>query len=73
MATIMYMRTGHAYRVSDTLTLQQVNDQLNGNINRFIEVPLSTEAATLPGTPGVGQNVQHLFITPDTVSHFIVV
>jgi len=73
MATMIYMRTGAAYRVADSLTLQQVNDALNGNQDRFIEVPLSPEATTQPGTPGAGQIVQHLFITPDSVSHFVVI
>ena len=72
MATIMYMRTGHAYRVADSLTLNNVNDALNGSQNRFIEVPLAPDAAAQAGTPGVGQAVQHLFITPDSVSHFVV-
>lgn len=73
MATVLYMRSGHAYRVSDALTLTQVNDALNGNPDRFVEVPLAPDAATQAGTPGVGQQVQHLFITPTSVSHFVVI
>ena len=73
MSTFIIMRTGHQYQVSDGLTLQQVNDKLNGSQDRFIEVPLAPNAATQPGTPGTGETLQHLFITPDTVSHFIVV
>lgn len=73
MATILYLRTGHVYRVSDSLTLQQVNDALNTSQDRFISVPLASNAAVAPGTPGEGQNIQALFITPDSVSHFIVV
>lgn len=73
MATILYMRTGHAYRVADSLTLQQVNDSLNTNPDRFIEVPLAPDAAQQAGTPGQGQVIQHLFVTPGSVSHFIVV
>lgn len=73
MATVLYMRSGHAYRVADSLTLAQVNDALNGNQDRFIEVPLAPDAATQPGTPGVGEQIQHLFITPDSVSHFVVI
>ena len=67
------MRTGHQYQVSDALTLQQVNDKLNSSSDRFIEVPLAPNSATVPGTPGAGSEVQHLYVTPDTVSHFIVV
>lgn len=73
MGTFIIMRTGHQYQVSDGLTLQQVNDKLNGSQDRFIEVPLAANAATQPGTPGAGEQVQHLFITPESVSHFIVV
>ncbi len=74
MATIIYMRTGHAYRVDPALTLAQVNSALDATTNRFLEVPLDPAgAAVTAGTPGVGENVQHLFITPDSVSHFIVV
>jgi len=73
MATILIMRTGHQYRVSDSLTLQQVNDALDSNPNRFLEVPLAPDAATAAGTPGTGQTIQHLFLTPESVSHFIVI
>lgn len=74
MATIIYLRTGHAYRVADNLTLNAVNDRLNGNTDRFTEVPLAPDAANVSaGTPGEGLDVQHLYITPDSVSHFIVV
>lgn len=73
MSTIIYMRTGHAYRVADTLTLAQVNAALDSNPNRFVEVPLAPNAAVSPGTPGEGSDIQHLFITPDSVSHFVVV
>lgn len=71
--TIIYLRTGHAYRVADDLTLQQVNDALDANPNRFVEVPLAPNAAVMPGTPGEGLAIQHLFITPDSVSHFVVI
>ena len=73
MSTFIIMRTGHRYQVSDSLTLQQVNDTLNSTMDRFVEVPLAAAAATQAGTPGAGENVQHLFITPGSVSHFIVV
>lgn len=75
MATIIIMRTGHAYRVDPSLTLAAVNDALNGNTDRFIPVPLDPAGAVVgAGTPpGEGQDVQSLFITPDSVSHFIVV
>jgi len=73
VATFIIMRTGHRYQVSDGLTLQQVNDKLNSSQDRFVEVPLAPDAARAPGTPGADEQVQHLFITPDSVSHFIVV
>jgi len=73
MATIIIMRTGHAYQVADSLTLQQVNDKLDTNPNRFVEVPLAPDGAVGPGTPGVTGTVDRLFITPDSVSHFVVV
>lgn len=73
MATILYMRTGHAYRVADSLTLTAVNDALNGSTDRFIEVPLAPNSAQFAGTPGQGENIQHLFITPMSVSHFVVI
>jgi hypothetical protein len=65
--------SGHAYRVADSLTLAQVNAALNQSLDRFIEVPLGTPAAPIGGTPGAGEAIQHLYITPDTVSHFIVI
>lgn len=73
--TIIFLRTGHAYRVADSLTLTQVNDKLNTNPDRFIEVPLYTGpggAAIQAGTPGEGWAVTNLFITPSSVSHFVV-
>ncbi len=70
---VVYLHTGHAYRVSDALTVQQVNDAVSQTLNRFIEVPLHPDGATVPGTPGVGQTITHLFLTPDSVSHFVVV
>lgn len=73
MSILLYMRTGHAYRVADSLTLAQVNDTLDNNPNRFVEVPLAPNAAAGAGTPGEGMNIQHLFITPDSVSHFVVI
>lgn len=73
MATIIIMRTGHQYRVADGLTLEAVNDALNGNPDRFVPVPLADNAAVTPGTPGGGEIVQALYITPGSVSHFIVV
>lgn len=73
MTTIIYLRTGDAYRVADSLTLADVNDALNGNQDRFIPVPLAPAAAVNPGTPGTGQDVEALYITPDSVSHFIVI
>jgi len=73
MAIVMYMRTGHAYRVSDSLTLGAVNDALNSNPDRFVEVPVAPDAAFVAGTPGQGLQVKNLFITPSSVSHFIVV
>ena len=74
MATIIIMRTGHQYRIDPSLTLNQVNDKLNSNPDRFLEVPLDPAGATMsPSTPGEGETVTHLFITPDSVSHFIVV
>jgi len=73
VGTFIIMRTGHRYQVADSLTLANVNDALNGSSDRFLEVPLAPNAATQPGTPGAGETVQHLFITPDSVSHFIVV
>ena len=74
MATIIYMRTGHAYRVDPGLTLEAVNDALNASQDRFLEVPLDPDgAAVAPGTPGVGQDVRALFITPESVSHFVVI
>ena len=73
MAIMLIMRTGHQYRVADSLTLTAVNDTLDANPNRFVEVPLAADAAAGPGTPGEGKPVQHLFITPDSVSHFVVV
>lgn len=73
MATILIMRTGHQYRVADSLTLEAVNDALNSNPDRFIEVPLAPNAAAVAGTPGEGQVVQHLFITPGSVSHFVLI
>lgn len=69
---VLYMRTGHAYRVSDNLTFQQVNDALDTNPNRFIEVP-GPIAAMGAGTPGENEQLDHLFVTPDSVSHFIVI
>jgi len=73
MATFIIMRTGHQYQIADGLTLQQVNDKLNSTTDRFIEVPLSPSSAVQAGTPGAGMDIQHLFITPMSVSHFIVV
>lgn len=73
MSIQIILRTGHTYRVADTLTLQSVNDTLNGNQDRFIPVPLAPSAAVTPGTPGAGQEVQQLYITPDSVSHFVVI
>lgn len=73
MATMIYLRTGHAYRVADTLTLANVNDALDGNPDRFVEVPLHPDGAVVAGTPGQGEQIQHLFITPDSVSHFVVI
>lgn len=73
MATIIYMRTGHSYRVDPNLTLDAVNQKLNSSNDRFLEVPLASPAAVSPGTLGTGEDVQHLYITPDSVSHFIVV
>lgn len=72
MTTILYMRTGHAYRVSDSLTLQGVNDALDTNPDRFIEVP-GPVTAVAAGTPGQGETIAHLLITPSSVSHFVVV
>jgi len=71
MAIILYMRAGHAYRVSDNLTFQQVNDALDTNPHRFIEVP-GPITAVGAGTPGEGQQITHLFVTPDSISHFVV-
>ena len=70
MATYLVLRTGHQYRVADSLTLAQVNDALNTNPDRFVSVPLHPDAATVTGTPGLGQTLTGLFITPGTVSHF---
>ncbi len=72
MAIILYMHTGHAYRVADSLTLAAVNDALDSNPERFVQVPLHEDAAVGAGTPGQGQNIQGLFITPSSVSHFVV-
>lgn len=69
---IIYLHTGHAYRVSDSLSLAQVNNQLDTNPDRFIEVPLAPNAAVGAGTAGQGQDVKNLFLTPGSVSHFIV-
>lgn len=74
MSTIIYLRTGHAYRVSDALTLQQVNDAINTSpANGFIEVPLAPNPAVGPGTPGEGTQITHLFVTPSSVSHFVAI
>lgn len=74
MATIIYLRTGHAYRVADTVTLAGVNTKLNETADRFVEVPLHPDSASVvAGTPGEGMQVKGLFITPDSVSHFVVV
>jgi len=74
MTTIIYLRTGHAYRIDPGVTLAQVNQELNTTADRFIEVPLDPAGAAVgAGTPGEGQAIKHLFITPDSVSHFVVV
>lgn len=73
MSIILIMRTGHQYRVADTLTPADVNDALDSNPNRFLEVPLAAAGAVGAGTPGEGKDVQHLFLTPESISHFVVV
>jgi len=73
MAIILYLHTGHGYRVADNLTLNQVNDALDSNPNRFVQVPLADNAAVGAGTPGQGEQILALYITPSSVSHFIVI
>lgn len=75
MATYIAMRSGHVFRVSDSLTLEQVNDELNKSSDRFVAVPLHPDSSTstTAGTPGAGQPLTGLYITPESVSHFYTV
>ena len=69
---IMYLKTGHAYRLQDGLSLAAVNDTLAANTGKFFEVPLAPAQPPWAGVSGMG-SVQNLFIVPDSVSHFAVI